>query len=503
MAEEGRGMERNDELAAELYRVAALRNYGAAQNNLGIMIAEGRGGLGQDMAESYAWLSLAVENGAKPSARDIVVRRMSEVQLADARAKLVTLRNQLGMSAPQVETAATEVAVAATPAAAPARDAKVDTEIAAARAENAKLIESVRSLEAEKTALQAQLSTRPATPSAAQLPSAGPAAADDPAKLRKELDDTRARLLSITEDNQRLNQEVKLSIIEIGNLRRQMDLLRAQSANSASGKTDETTRKRIVELEASLAEMRASSDRTELQARSQTSEARRETEILKKRLEEATAELARLRDPARQPQLAARSKTDISADQEKLVTENSRLAASARAQSEAVTALRVQLSAAEQALATAREQTTTEKTALQTAIDRLSSENQRLTAAAAIPAPVLLPAPSADTSQLAAEVERLKADLAAAEKSLVDASKQSAVEKSSLQALIDKLTQDNRRTAADATAANEASAAANRQLATLKGESAAAATQLELERSRGERAESRLAEASAQLAAGR
>jgi len=89
MAEEGRGMERNDELAAELYRVAALRNYGAAQNNLGIMIAEGRGGLGQDMAESYAWLSLAVENGAKPSARDIVVRRMSEVQLAQTPASTV------------------------------------------------------------------------------------------------------------------------------------------------------------------------------------------------------------------------------------------------------------------------------------------------------------------------------------------------------------------------------------------------------------------------------
>lgn len=120
-------------------------------------------------------------------------------------------------------------------------------------------------------------------------------ATDGTAQLRAKLADTEARLRSITEDNRRLNNEVKAATVAMGNLRRELEAMRGQAAGAASGRTEEADRKRITESEATLAAVRAAADRADLQARSQIDEARRTIEELRKRLDEAAAEPARLR----------------------------------------------------------------------------------------------------------------------------------------------------------------------------------------------------------------
>jgi hypothetical protein len=64
MLEEGRGSSIDLAGAAELYRAAAVQNYAPAQNNLGILYAEGRG-VPASFVDAYTWLALAVENGAR------------------------------------------------------------------------------------------------------------------------------------------------------------------------------------------------------------------------------------------------------------------------------------------------------------------------------------------------------------------------------------------------------------------------------------------------------
>src|SRR5207248_11558894 len=81
MLEEGRGSKPDPAAAAELYRAAARQNFAPAQNNLGILLAEGRG-VPADLVEAYAWLSLAVENHAKPAGRDIVADQLTSAQRA-------------------------------------------------------------------------------------------------------------------------------------------------------------------------------------------------------------------------------------------------------------------------------------------------------------------------------------------------------------------------------------------------------------------------------------
>jgi TPR repeat protein len=102
MLEDGRGSASDQAAAATLYRAAAAQNFGPAQNNFGIMLAEGRGGLKPDPVEAYAWLSLAVENGAMSTARDLLVRQLAPAQIAAASTRTSFLRAQLdaGAAAP-------------------------------------------------------------------------------------------------------------------------------------------------------------------------------------------------------------------------------------------------------------------------------------------------------------------------------------------------------------------------------------------------------------------
>ncbi|OYU98579.1 MAG: hypothetical protein CFE26_27345, partial [Verrucomicrobiales bacterium VVV1] len=94
MLEDGRGAPVDQATAAQFYRAAALLNFAPAHNNYGIMLAEGRGGLKSDPVEAYAWLSLATENGAKPIARDLLVRQLSPAQLETANKRFAALRAQ-------------------------------------------------------------------------------------------------------------------------------------------------------------------------------------------------------------------------------------------------------------------------------------------------------------------------------------------------------------------------------------------------------------------------
>jgi TPR repeat protein len=62
------------------------------------MLAEGRGVPSPDPVEAHAWLSLAVENGQSPAARDSLALRLDSRQLAAAAARLTEL--QRGRSSP-------------------------------------------------------------------------------------------------------------------------------------------------------------------------------------------------------------------------------------------------------------------------------------------------------------------------------------------------------------------------------------------------------------------
>jgi TPR repeat protein/chromosome segregation ATPase len=162
MLEDGRGSAPDQAAAAALYREAAAQNFAPAQNNFGIMLAEGHGGLKPDAVEAYAWLALAVENGAKPIARDLLVRQLSPTQLTAANTRISSLRFQLD---PRAAAAATTPAIAATASPAPTPSAP-DPQIAAtqsalekARADNASLIAENARLATATQAAQTERAT--------------------------------------------------------------------------------------------------------------------------------------------------------------------------------------------------------------------------------------------------------------------------------------------------------------------------------------------------------
>lgn len=95
MLEEGRGGDPGPEEALTLYRAAASQGFAAAQNNLGLMLAAGRVGT-PNLVEAYKWLSLAVENGMSPEARDLVAKQLSSEQLAQANSSLARARDLQG-----------------------------------------------------------------------------------------------------------------------------------------------------------------------------------------------------------------------------------------------------------------------------------------------------------------------------------------------------------------------------------------------------------------------
>ncbi len=61
----GRGVKKDLVKAAGFYKKAAKQGMRDAQYNLGIIYYNGEGGVKQDYAESYAWLSLATEQGSE------------------------------------------------------------------------------------------------------------------------------------------------------------------------------------------------------------------------------------------------------------------------------------------------------------------------------------------------------------------------------------------------------------------------------------------------------
>jgi len=61
----GRGVKKDLVKAAEFYKKAAKQGMRDAQYNLGIIYYNGEGGVKQDYSESYAWLSLATEQGSE------------------------------------------------------------------------------------------------------------------------------------------------------------------------------------------------------------------------------------------------------------------------------------------------------------------------------------------------------------------------------------------------------------------------------------------------------
>ena len=83
-------------LSAQDNEVAALRakaekGNAIAQYNLGLAYAEGRG-VPADPIEAYAWLSLAMENGARGQALNFLITTLDNSTLAAARERLAEHR---------------------------------------------------------------------------------------------------------------------------------------------------------------------------------------------------------------------------------------------------------------------------------------------------------------------------------------------------------------------------------------------------------------------------
>ncbi len=177
MLEEGRGAAADPATAADLYRAAALQNFAPAQNNLGLLLAEGRG-LPANLTEAYAWLSVAAENGAKPTGRDAVAQQFTSAQLAAANLAVANLRAHLAQ--PRVSAPATiaQVAKDAIPAALPpplsaaaAGERDPQALLSAAQADLAELLVEharvrglLQTVTREKLAVEKKLAEAPSAP---------------------------------------------------------------------------------------------------------------------------------------------------------------------------------------------------------------------------------------------------------------------------------------------------------------------------------------------------
>jgi TPR repeat protein len=85
MYEKGRGVAQDDVEAAKWYRLAANQGHAQAQFNRGVAYDNGRGVV-QDEVLAHLWFNLSVAQGNQEAAknRDIVARRMTPAQLAQA-----------------------------------------------------------------------------------------------------------------------------------------------------------------------------------------------------------------------------------------------------------------------------------------------------------------------------------------------------------------------------------------------------------------------------------
>ena len=82
----GDGVTQDYAEALKWYRKAAEQGNADAQNNLGVMYANGEG-VPQDHAQAHLWWNLAAAQGNEVARknRDIVVKRMTPAQVAEAR----------------------------------------------------------------------------------------------------------------------------------------------------------------------------------------------------------------------------------------------------------------------------------------------------------------------------------------------------------------------------------------------------------------------------------
>ena len=85
MYDNGRGVAQSYAEAVKWYRLAAQQGYALAQSNLGAMYDNGQGVV-QDYVKAHSWFNLGAVNGNTNAVknRDIVARRMTPQQIADA-----------------------------------------------------------------------------------------------------------------------------------------------------------------------------------------------------------------------------------------------------------------------------------------------------------------------------------------------------------------------------------------------------------------------------------
>jgi TPR repeat protein len=146
MAEDGRGMAKDPVAAANYYRAAAEQGFAQAQVNYGLLLSEGRPGVPKDGVQALVWLSRAVQNGARPDARDLVASRLTPDQVAAA--------NQI-LSGGGTQPAT--VANAPVPAAATVPSADSGNLVSQLRDQSRRLAGQVESLTADKEAAERQV----------------------------------------------------------------------------------------------------------------------------------------------------------------------------------------------------------------------------------------------------------------------------------------------------------------------------------------------------------
>ncbi|MES1168244.1 MAG: hypothetical protein ABUL61_03640, partial [Oleiharenicola lentus] len=310
LLEDGRGAAKDVAAAAALYKAAAEHGFAPAQLNYGLILSEGKAGVSRDPVQAMVWLNRAVQNGAKPDARDALARTLTPDQTTEANrllggtlavapapvqpaapatdespARLIEqLREQSRRLAAQVETLNTEKEAAdrqtvlmtaqvkdlqqelrqaktAGPAAPAVDVSHYQTEIAALTAKldqataslkqaeqaNGQLNEVNQRLQQEKTALAA--ATRPAAPTG------------DAGRNPILEGDKSGIIANLQRDNARLNDEVKRSTRELLSLNQQLRSLRTQPANAGAQACVDTSAEQVAQLTAQAARLETENSR--------------------------------------------------------------------------------------------------------------------------------------------------------------------------------------------------------------------------------------------------
>ncbi len=196
-----------------------------------------------------------MENGVDPRGRDVVKSRLDRIQQADADVKLASLRNRLGIRGLAPQRASTGGRTATSGAASPGpadtsvggdglQLAEIEAEIARLRQENAGLVAANQTLAQEKATLaesvvrSAPMSGADAADEAyvdtvmtnlAEVPMTG-------AEAQNAVRQAVVLLQRLTDDNRKLNAEVKRATLELGSLGRRLRL--AEQGRSAGGSAD-------------------------------------------------------------------------------------------------------------------------------------------------------------------------------------------------------------------------------------------------------------------------